>query len=212
MATGPVGSVSVATSQGEAGTPPANQDLSLPPVGSLEFVAIACGQTHEIDSSRPLSEVVDALDRHVDAIGVIVTDSGQFVGTLSRESVARFLSKPYTQFLYLHRPIAHMLGKWSSPPLECAHDMNVSDVIALALGRPVEERYEPVVALGPDGERWIVDVHNLLLQQNHILESTLASLEQQRAATAKVEREREALHAQLLEASRDAGRAEVATS
>jgi signal transduction histidine kinase len=178
--------------------------------GTLGSVATASGRTYSLEASRPLSEVVDTFDGHDDAIGVLITDDGRFVNALSRESVARFLSRPYTQFLYLHRPISHLLASWTIPALECPDHADVSEVITLALSRPAEQRYEPIVASGPGSLR-LVDVHGLLVQQNRILANTLSSLELQRTATARAEREREELQAQLIEASRNAGRAEVAT-
>src|SRR5262245_1922549 len=152
----------------------------------LGFVATAQGQRHQVEVSRPLSDVVAAFEREEDAIGVIVSDAGRFVTMLSKDTIGKYLSEPFTQHLFLHKPISALLESRCHTVLEFPYDEDVSAVIAVALGRPPAFRYEPIVACGTDGARCLVDVHSLMAQQYRILEDTVAALKDQRAATAAV--------------------------
>lgn len=178
---------------------------------TIAWVASVIGQRRVVDVSCPLVDVVRILDEQKEAGGVLVTDGDRLLAVLSKESIAAALSRPYARQLFLEKPVRVFLESQGQPPLVLPPETVISAAITYALERGADLRYEPIVTTTDDGECCLLDVPRLLLYQCQVLEETVAALERQRAATAAAERERERLHSQLLDASRDAGRAEVAT-
>lgn len=183
---------------------PVSHELTLGSLRSeLQDAAVSCDER--------MSDVIERLRRDAACVGVMVQKGSRLLGIISREMLARDLAKPFYRELCERRPVYEFLRLAAQSLLELPMSAGISEAVEAALGRPVHERYEPIVVLAEDQRRLILDVPVLLTAQCRALNATLRALEAQRAATERAESERQRLHEQLVVASRQAGRAEVAT-
>ena len=192
-----------------AGAPPS--DSTGPRPSTLEAARRSAGQVHHVGTHETLASVVRHFDLDPQCCGVLASDGGRFVNLLSRDLTAAQLAKPFARELFFDKPLARLLPFWPVPALELHERTFVADAIQSALSRPPLYRFEPVVVVADDGSRAAVDIYSLLVAQCEVLFSTLRDLERQREATQAAVAEREEMHQRLVAASREAGRAEVAT-
>ncbi|HEV3006127.1 MAG TPA: response regulator, partial [Pirellulales bacterium] len=101
--------------------------------------------------------------------GVIVVDAGRLAGMISREKFLEHLSRPYGLELYMRRPIQSLLDANDVEPLELPGSFGVHEAARIALSRPAEWVYEPIVIVRDDGGFGLLGIHSLLLAQSHLL-------------------------------------------
>lgn len=144
--------------------------------------------------------------------GVMILDHGRLVGALSGERIARHLAQPYVRELYYRKAITQWLDHHGCEPTVLLAETSISDAIQVALARTPSERFEPLVVTDAEGgTMYLLKVEALLVEQCRLLLDTLVELERQRSLASEAETQRSAMHKRLLDASREAGRAEVAT-
>lgn len=166
-----------------------------------------------LDAKLTLATVTEVFQQNPALTGAIFTVGEELhvIGVLSRQALANHLSRQYVPELYRRKPFTRIAADWQMTPLLFSEDDAIAMVLESAMQRPVETRYEPVIACGQDGSMRLIEVHRLLLAHCGVLTATLHALELQRQATRQAEEQRARLQEQLLAASRAAGRAEVAT-
>lgn len=191
-------------SESPAGAPRDSRDVTL---ASL----VDTFQSAAVQRDACMGDVIELLRRDSNCVGVLVLDDQNWLGVISRELLARELAKPFYRELCQRRPVHEFLKLTPQSRLELPVSTRISSAVAAALSRPYTERYEPLVVRTETGHRYVLAVPALLTAQCHALDTTLSALEAQRQATLAAERERQDLHEQLVVASRQAGRAEVAT-
>jgi signal transduction histidine kinase len=169
------------------------------------------GRQDSFDSDWVLAELTNCFDTDSNCFAVVVWDkSGGPRAIVSRDTLARELARPFASDLFKHRPIDRLLEKWEVPVLTIPCSEPIDRAVASALARPALYRYEPVLVQGED--TWfLLEAHDLLAQQCEVLSAAIDEVDSQRLAILEAQQERERLHEQLVTASRDAGRAEVAT-
>jgi signal transduction histidine kinase len=165
--------------------------------------------------SFALHDTLAKLMRYFDAdsscFAVVVWDKqGEPFTVVSRDSLAYELTRPFVADLYKHKPLETFLSKSKTPFLMINCTEMIEKAVASALDRPARRRYDPVLVHGAD--TWfLLEVHDLLAQQCEVLSASIDEVNSQRREILAAQLERERLHEQLVAASRDAGRAEVAT-
>ena len=164
-----------------------------------------------VGPSECMRDVIERLRTDDRCVGVLVLDGSDVVGVVSREMLARELARPFYRELCERRPVIEFLRLSPQSRLELPLETGISQAVEASLSRPVAERYEPIIVAVSDNRRLLLDVPILLTAQCEALKATLVALEAQRAARQAAERERQTIHDQLVVASRQAGRAEVAT-
>ena len=169
------------------------------------------GIRETIDADSVIESVCQHFAQKPNDCGVQIRKHNQLMGVIGRDELARALTRPFAMELWKRRQISEALQRWSTPVLEMPDTAPIADAVERALARKPEHRYSPLVVHDASDDWYLLDIHNLLVEQCRIQMKTLTALKQQREATMLAQREREALHQQLLTASRDAGRAEVAT-
>ncbi|MEM8504084.1 MAG: ATP-binding protein [Cyanobacteria bacterium P01_D01_bin.1] len=129
----------------------------------------------EVELSCPCREVDQALQRNPTLPGVLLTDGGQLVGTISRRQFLEKMSAPYGRDLFFNRPMSslYQVHEWTlGNTLKFGGETRIVVAADLALNRPDSLRYEPlVVAIAPAVHR-LLDVHQLLLAQAAIHKQT----------------------------------------
>ena len=93
---------------------------------------------------------------------------GGLLGMISRSMLLAQLSRPFGQELYLKRPIRLLLEAELGDPLVLPADLLVGDAAHLALQRPADRVYEPVV-VRDELEFRLLDAHTLLIAQSRLL-------------------------------------------
>ncbi len=171
-----------------------------------------CGAPLIVEPSCLLSRVVAAFTADPSLAGAVVQRGTDFVCLLSPKALSQQLARGYFRDLFLHRPLSKMLQTWHPVSMELATEITVTQALARAMARPAEHRYEPFVATDPQGGRFVVDLVVLLSEQVMVFEQAMLDLAERNRAILESERQRELLHAKLMDASRQAGMAEVATT
>jgi two-component system NtrC family sensor kinase len=177
----------------------------------LSTLRRASGEALIVSDEDPLVSVVDYFERDSHRPGVLIRRGRGEFGMISRAWIDATLSRPNARDLFLRKPISMVLRFCPMDVLELLETATIPLAIESALSRRPSERYEPIMVLDKNGSRWLLTVNTLLTQQCHILSATLMELEAQRQATEAAEVGRRELQRRLLTASRDAGRAEIAT-
>ena len=158
-----------------------------------------------------LAKLVRCFDTDSSCFAVAIWDElGKPFAVVSRDTLSYELTRPFTSELYKHKPVELFLKEVNTPLLMISCTETIDKAVASALARPARYRYEPVFVQGED--TWfLLETHDLLAQQCEVLSAIIdeVSLQRQKLIVAQLESER--LHNQLVAASRDAGRAEVAT-
>lgn len=176
-------------------------------IGNLQSL----GRQDSFAPDRLLAELISYFDSDNHCFGVVIRDTpGAPRAIVSRDTLARELTRPFALELYRHRPVETFLEEREVPLLVIPAAELIDRAVTQALARPAAHRYEPVLVQG-DGRWFLLEAHDLLAQQCHVLTETIAEVDTQRRATIDAQQERERLHQQLVAASRDAGRAEIAT-
>jgi len=180
---------------------------------TLRGIATPGNATVVLASHLTLSTVTAIFKQSPALTGAIFRDTpgSRVIGVLSRQALARHLSRQYVPEIYRRKPFTEIAIDWHMTPLLFSEDDAIAAVLESAMQRPDDTRYEPVIACDGDGSMRLIDVHVLLAAHCDVLTATLKALELQRQATIRSEEQRAALQEQLLTASRAAGRAEVAT-
>jgi signal transduction histidine kinase len=186
---------------------PIGEDLSI----AIGSIAANPSQWFSIDADQSLSTLSTRFRELTSAFAAMVLEHGQPLGVISRDALGQHLSHPFGNALFLNRPIRVTLAHWAVPMLMLDSTASLSSAIRQVLARPPAFRYEPVIIRHLDGKWTLVEAYDLLLEQCAELNKTLIDLREQRTATEASEKEREQLQKQLIDASRVAGRAEVAT-
>src|SRR5262245_20000769 len=123
----------------------------------------------KVPSSTLGSEVAEAFRRRPILPGVILVCPGAQLELISQQSFFKLMSQPFSLELYLKRPVARMLHSLAVTPLRLDHASDVAEAARLALNRPPQSVYEPLLIEYPEGKARILDIHVLLLAQAQLL-------------------------------------------
>jgi signal transduction histidine kinase/CheY-like chemotaxis protein len=127
-------------------------------------------------------EVATELERRPDLPGVIVRTEDALVGMISRSTFFQLMSRPFSREIYLKRPIEVFFHADLPAPLWLPAACPVSEAARLALQRPLQEVYEPLVVEYPNQALRLLDVHVLLLAQAELLALANQTIQQQKEA------------------------------
>jgi signal transduction histidine kinase len=138
----------------------------------------------EFEADSPVASLKDFFDAHIEVPGVIVSDAGTYVTSISRDALFRRLSRAFGREVFLRRRIREFLEVWPQEPLRCASNCTIHHAVELALERPGQSAYDPILVAYPDGSLGLVEMHALLVAQSQVLALTRMVEEQRQAAEA----------------------------
>lgn len=194
-------------SEASSDTTSDNQSPMKRMVGDLSCL----GRQDSFALHETLAKLVRCFDTDSSCFAVVIRDKlGEPFAVLSRDTLAYELTRPFANELYKHKPIEVFLKKFNTPFLMISCTETIDKAVASALARPTRYRYEPVLVQGEDAW-YLLETHDLLAQQCEVLTASIDEVNSQRQKILAAQLESERLHEQLVAASRDAGRAEVAT-
>ena len=140
------------------------------------------GHDFHVSPVAPGQAVADAFQQRPELPGVILRDDKGVCGVISRQSFFKQMSRLFSLEIYLRRPIQVMWNALAFEPLRLSAAAPIADGACLALGRPLEWAYEPLLIDLPDGTARLLDVHDLLTAQNKLLEAANVVIQQQKEA------------------------------
>ncbi len=111
---------------------------------------------------------------------VVIDDFGTMVGVISRRIFFEQISKPFGLEIYSRRPIQIFLKTLKIEPLELSSNHPIGQAAAIALSRPSNLLFEPVVIVQQGQQPCLVDVQVLLLAQSQILALVNTLVQQQK--------------------------------
>ena len=127
------------------------------------------GHDTSIDASALGREVGRLFDSMPSLPAVLVFENKALCGLISREAFMATLSRPHGIDVYLHRPIRVLVEAIGRQPLVASANQTVQDVVQLALGRALNQVYEPIVRCDASGGMSVVSFYELLLAQTRQL-------------------------------------------
>ncbi|BAY23807.1 histidine kinase [Calothrix sp. NIES-2100] len=110
--------------------------------------------------------------------GIILTCNQEYVGMISRQRFFEHMSRPYSFALFAKRPTENLLKFLDLEVCIISEDTSIVEAIQLALQRPSQLAYEPILVKTKLGNYKLLDFHQLLLAYSQIQVLTLAQLEQ----------------------------------
>ncbi|MGK7903823.1 MAG: ATP-binding protein [Hormoscilla sp.] len=135
----------------------------------------------ELDCQRPGAEVTQIFEANPRLPGIIVTESGNFTGMISRRHFFEQMSRPYSLELFSRRPLLTFYQFAHSEILTISRDTSIVAAVQQSLGRSPELIYEPIVVQLETGQNMLLDMHDLLLAQSEIHQLTTQALQQSEA-------------------------------
>jgi signal transduction histidine kinase/DNA-binding response OmpR family regulator len=126
--------------------------------------------------------VISAFEQRPDLPGVIVSDEATVHGVVSRQNFFKQMSRQVNLHIYLKRPIAVFMQALPSESLKLPSTCDIPQAADIALNRPQEWVYEPILVEFPDGGLRVLDIRVLLLAQDQLLALAIRTVRQQAEA------------------------------
>jgi len=119
-----------------------------------------------IKTGQKVKKVEESFDSEADLIGVIIIDenSGQLLGMISRQRFMELYSKPFRKDLYNSKPLKMFVEDDFNKPLCLKETDSIDHAVRMALSRPKDQMYDPVVVYTSQGSFRLIDVQVLLLE------------------------------------------------
>lgn len=131
--------------------------------------SLAC-HDFKIQPDEPGQAIAKAFEKYSDLPGVLILEGDQILGMVSRRKFLERMSLPYGLELYLKRPVRVLLKFIQGDSLQLSSDCKVNKAVQLALKRPADMVYEPIIVLFEEDNRiGLLDFQKLLLAQSKIL-------------------------------------------
>lgn len=136
-----------------------------------------------VDANTLTDTVKEVFDQRADLVGAIVMDGDQLLEVISRDSLFRHLSRAFFREIFLKRPIREFVEMWCGDVLRLEADCTINRAAELALARPHEKAFEPIL-VDFNGKVGLLDTQVLLVAQAQLLSLSRLVEEQRDAAEA----------------------------
>jgi serine phosphatase RsbU (regulator of sigma subunit) len=109
-------------------------------------------------------------DEHLTGVIIIDEDEEQLLGMISRKRFMELYSKPFRKELHHNKPLKLLVKDNFDTPLCLDETDNVDYAVRIALSRPKELMYEPIVVRAKQGAMKLIDTQVLLLRLTKVYE------------------------------------------
>jgi hypothetical protein len=125
-----------------------------------------------INTSHMAKRVEDIFDDDPELAGVIIIDEDdkQLLGMISRKRFMELYSKPFRKELHNKKPLKLLVRYEFDSPLCLQESDNIDQAVRIALSRPHDQMYEPIVVLTVNGGLKLIDMQVLLLELAKVYE------------------------------------------
>lgn len=124
---------------------------------------------YRVPASIHTEAVTTHLDAHPEIPGAILMQDGKMYGVIPRKRMFERLGHRYGVELFLRKPIRELCDSLKAPVFPVHPHTRVDDAVYLALDRPPEILYEPLVVTTGGNDPRLLDFHTLLLAQSQML-------------------------------------------
>jgi two-component system, sensor histidine kinase and response regulator len=149
---------------------------------SETVVADLAASDFQVAPQTLCNRVASQLQQNTEIPGVLICEDSRLLGMISREKFLDLLSRPFGLELFMKRPIEAMLEAVSVEPLILHCSTRIDEASRLALTRPRDLVYEPVVVADPDGRVRLLSVYTLVLAQSRLLAAANETIQRQKNA------------------------------
>jgi len=111
--------------------------------------------------------------------GVIVTDGARIVGMISQNKFLERMRQPYSSEIYLKRSIQVFLDLETTEILQLPVTFKIEQAAKIALNRPSDIIYEPIVLIQEYKPPGLLNIRDLLLAQNQLIATVNTCFQQQ---------------------------------
>jgi len=114
--------------------------------------------------------------------GILLEENQKFVGMVSRQRLYQVMSRPFSLELFPQRSLQTLWQILNVEMLVMDAHLPITLAVHRALQRPPEDIYEPIIIKISAHQYGVIDVHTLLLAQNHIHEVALREIQANKRA------------------------------
>ncbi|HEY1858062.1 MAG TPA: EAL domain-containing protein [Acidocella sp.] len=104
--------------------------------------------------------------------GYVIMSQGGLFGVLSRKHFTAAISRPFGREVFMKRPVGELVKSIDVEPLTLDENATIAHALRLAMERPGELCFEPLLVKRPDSFG-LIDVNMLLTAQANLLEQAL---------------------------------------
>ena len=137
------------------------------------------GYDYQVTPATHTRLVVNELERQPELPGVLIVKEGVCLGMVSRHKCLELLSRPFGDEVFLKRSIFTLFQILHINPTRLTADTYIHQAVQIALSRPRDLIYEPLVIEYADGKLKLLDLHTLLLAQSQLLAKANQTIKQQ---------------------------------
>jgi len=126
-----------------------------------------------IKTNHMAKKVEETFEADAELLGVIIIDEDneQMLGMISRKRFMEMYSKPFRKELHNKKPLKLLIKYEFDSPL-CLHESDYIDhAVRIALSRPHDQMYEPIVVRTATGGLKLIDMQVLLLALAKVYEN-----------------------------------------
>jgi signal transduction histidine kinase len=131
-----------------------------------------------VEIARPAKDLNILFEQQPLLPGIILTRNQEYVGMISRQIFFEHMSRPYSFALFAKRPTENLMKFLDLEVCVISEETPIIEAIRLALQRPPQIAYEPILVETKFCSHKLLDFHQLLLAYSQIQVLTLAQLEQ----------------------------------
>lgn len=113
-------------------------------------------------------EVTGHLQHHVSIPGVIILNDDRITGVIPRHKMFERLGQRYGVELFLRKPIGDLEKELGAGIFTLKSQLSINAAVKLALGRPGNSIYDPIIVEHEDGSLYLLDMYVLLLTQSQL--------------------------------------------
>jgi GAF domain-containing protein len=117
----------------------------------------------------PAEQVASYLQSNILLPGVIVIKGERLLGVIPRHKMFERLGRRYGVELFLSKPVSDLLLELHTDIFSLKSHLHISAAAKLALSRPQDGTYDPIVVEYEDGNFALLDMYVLLLSQSQLL-------------------------------------------
>jgi hypothetical protein len=131
-----------------------------------------------IKTNQMAKKVEEIFEADPELVGVIIIDEDneQMLGMISRKRFMEMYSKPFRKELHNKKPLKLLIKYEFDTPL-CLHESDdIDHAVRIALSRPHDQMYEPIVVQTVTGGLKLIDMQVLLLELAKVYENQSTEL------------------------------------
>lgn len=128
-------------------------------------------EAYMVTAKTPVPDLGRMFSVRPEMFGVMVYEGNACVGVVSRTMYTELMVRPYLPELYQRRTVHQLLMTKGVSPMRLPAETAIGDAGEMALSRPSELRYEPLLVDMPSGEVKLLSADTLLISMARRLQA-----------------------------------------